>query len=147
MNSKSIPTIDFKQAYYSIKRNAHYSAMNLLGIPTRLILLCQMTLKETQSVVRISKKASDTFTTSKGFRQGDALSCDLFNICLEIIMRKTERATSSSIITKSVQILRYADDIDIISRNVADLTTSFINIRDAASSIGLEVNVEKTKYI
>ncbi|WP_369199201.1 RNA-directed DNA polymerase, partial [Streptomyces djakartensis] len=51
--------VDFKQAYDCIIRDELYSAMMELGIPKRLILLCQMTLAETKSAVRISQKASD----------------------------------------------------------------------------------------
>ncbi|WP_333765087.1 reverse transcriptase domain-containing protein, partial [Streptomyces sp. IBSBF 2390] len=118
-----------------------------LGIPKRLILLCQMTLAETKSAVRISQKASDPFDTTHGFRQGDALSCDLFNICLEMIVRRANIRTSSSIITKSVQLLAYADDIDIVARNVEDLKASYENISRHAASMGLRVNIEKTKYM
>ena len=92
--------------------------------------------------------ASNPFEVEKGFRQGGALSCDLFNICLEMIIRKTEiRTNHSSILSKSTQLLGYPDDIDIISRTQEDLTSSFINIREAAEAMGLVVNVEKTKYM
>ncbi|KAL5281626.1 hypothetical protein ACFFRR_005150 [Megaselia abdita] len=46
-------------------------------------------------------------STSRGFRQGDALSCDLFNICLEIIVRKVDvRASNNNIFVKSSQFPR-----------------------------------------
>ena len=50
---------------------------------------------ETQSAVRINRNSSQPFTTTKGFRQGDALSCDLFNICLEIAIRKANIKASN----------------------------------------------------
>ena len=140
--------IDFRQAYDSVKRDELYFAMNHLGIPTKLIKLCRMTLTETRRAVRVARNASNPFEVKKGFRQGDALSCDLFNICLEMIIRKAEiRTNHSSILSKSTQLLGYADDIDIISRTQEDLTSSFINIREAAEAMGLVVNVEKTKYM
>lgn len=114
-----------------------------LSIPKRLILLCQMTLAESKSAVRINKKP---FNTTQGFRQGDALSCNLFNICLEVIVRRDIR-TSSTIITRSVQLLAYAEDMDIASRNINDLKTSYTNISSSAASIGLKINIEKTKYM
>ena len=107
-----------------------------------------MTLAETCSEVRIAKNSTNPFEVKKGFRQGDALSCDLFNICLEMIIRKAElRTNNSSILTKSIQLLGYADDIDIISRTQEELSSSFSNIRNAAETMGLVVNVEKTKYM
>ena len=111
--------------------------MNQLGVPRRLI----------QSDVRISKKASEPFSTTKGFRQGEALSCVLFNICLEIVIRVGVQASNNNMLYKSFQLLGYADDIDIIARKENDMAASFINIRNAAEGIGLRVNVEKTKYM
>ncbi|KAL5289239.1 hypothetical protein ACFFRR_009417 [Megaselia abdita] len=52
---------------------------------------------------------------------------------------------SSSIITKSIQLLAYADDIDIVTRNVEDLKTNYNN--RYATSMGLRVNIEKTIYM
>lgn len=118
-----------------------------LGIPKRLILLCQMTLADTKSAVRIARKASEKFPTAKGFRQGDALSCDLFNICLEIIVRRADIQSLGSITMKSVQLLGYADDIDIVTRNTEHLENTYLGISNAAATMGLKVNVEKTKYM
>lgn len=139
--------IDFKQAYDSIIRDELYTAMNQLGIPKRLILLCQMTLADTKSAIRVANKASEPFTTTQGFRQGDALSCDLFNICLEIIVRRADVRASNNIFTRSLQLLGYADDIDIISREVEEMKRSFSSISSEAEKMGLIVNVEKTKYM
>lgn len=121
--------------------------MTELGIPKRLILLSQMTLAETKSAVRIAKKASEPFTTTKGFRQGDALSCDLFNLCLEIIVRKAKIHSLGNITGNSVQLLAYADDIDIVSRNRQNLEDSYLRIVNAAEPMGLKVNIDKTKYM
>lgn len=139
--------IDFKQAYDSIVRDELYSAMRELGIPERLILLCQMTLADTRSAVRIAKNASDPFTTTRGFRQGDALSCDLFNICLEIIIRRANIESQGHIVRNSVQLLGYADDIDIVARSEVTLKNTYKGITTAAEPMGLRVNVEKTKYM
>ena len=109
--------IDTHHLFICIKRDELYSAMSHLGIPTKLIKLCRMTLAETCSAVRVAKNASNLFEVKKGFRQGNSLSCDLFNICLEMITRKSElRTNNSSILTKSIQLIGYVDDIDIISR-------------------------------
>ena len=62
------------------------------------------------------------------FRQGDGLSCDLFNICLEIIIRAANIDTTDSIYNKALQILGYADDLDIITRDIRSLDTTVENI-------------------
>ena len=114
--------------------------MNQLGIPKRLIRLCQMTLADTSSAIRIAKKSSKPFKTTKGFRQGDALSCDLFNLCLEIIVRRANVDARNNIFERSLQLLGYADDIDIVSRNVEELKSSFSNIKREAEMVQQTAN-------
>ena len=97
--------IDLKQAYDSIRRDRFISAMYALGIPAKLVNMCRLTLADTKSLVKVDGEKSEPFITTKGFRQGDGLSCDQFNICLEMI------------------ILGYADDLDIITRDIKSLDT------------------------
>ena len=78
--------IDFKQAYDSIDRSELLQAMNLLGIPLKLINLCRMTISNTRARVKVDKETSDVFITRRGVKQGDGLSCDLFNLCLEYVI-------------------------------------------------------------
>lgn len=80
-----------------------------------------------------------------GIRQGDGLACILFNLALEGAIRRSGVNTRDTILSKSTQLLAYADDIDIVSRSVEDLKESFIKIGRTAREIGLEINEEKTK--
>ena len=140
--------IDFKQAYDSINRSSLFTTMRSFGIPSKLNRLCWLTLANTNSVVKIGNDKSEQFVTMQGFRQGDALSCDFFNLCLEKIIRdsNTHRETGC-IYNKSTQILGYADDIDIIGRRKEDVEHSFLEIEKAAEVMGLRVNASKTKYM
>jgi hypothetical protein len=52
---------------------------------------------------------SDPFITRKGLRQGDALSCMLFNTALEKAVRVAGLDSRGTILHKSAQILAYAD--------------------------------------
>ena len=68
--------IDFKQAYDSIRRCKFLPAMYTLGIPARLVNICGITL---------AGEKSDTFETTKGFRQGDGL----FVTCLTSVWKQS----------------------------------------------------------
>jgi hypothetical protein len=57
---------------------------------------------------------SSPIITRNGVRQGDSLACLLFNIALEKVVRDAGINTRGTIFCKSVQILAFADDIDII---------------------------------
>ena len=67
--------------------------------------------------VRVSRELAEPFESRRGLRQGGGLSCALFNIGLEGVVRKAGIDTSGSNFNKVVQLLAYANDIDIIARN------------------------------
>ncbi len=139
--------IDFRQAYDTPQRNELFKAMNLFGIPSKLIKLCQMTLNDTWSSVKAAGTTTENFRTIRGFRQGDALSCSFFNILLELIMVSANINTGNIIFNKSNQVLAYADDIDLIGRSSVNVVESFLRLERAAESVGLQVNGDKTKYM
>ena len=64
---------------------------------------------------------TDPFQTWNGLRQGDSLSCLLFILVLEKIVRDADIQLRGNIYYKSVQLLAYADDVDIIGRTEADI--------------------------
>ena len=139
--------VDFKAAFDSTERSYLYAAMSEFGIPAKLIRLCKMTLLNTSSAVRIGKDLSEPFDTKRGFRQGDSLSCDFFNLMLESIVRAAELNRSGTIFYKSVQLLAYADDIDIIGLNNRAVSSAFSKLDKEAKRMGLVVNEDKTKYL
>ena len=102
-----------------------------------LAKMCRLTLANTKSLVKVDCENSESFITTKGFRQGDGLSSDLFNICLEMIIRAANIDTTGTIYNKALQILGYADDLDIITRDIRSLDTALDNIVGTADDMGL----------
>jgi hypothetical protein len=82
--------IDFKTAYGKINGNQFYTAMQELDIPPKLVRLTQSTMKGTTAKVKIQKELSGSFHIRNGLRQGDALSCILFNIALEKVIHEAK---------------------------------------------------------
>ena len=76
--------------------------------------------------------------------QGDALACLLFNIDLEKVIRDSGIQTRGTIFLKAVQILAYADDIDLMARTTLGLNEAFLNLEKSARNMGLIINQEKT---
>lgn len=139
--------VDFKSAYDSIKRPKLYEALREMGIPRKLIRLVKLTMKDVRCQVRIQSDCSDVFTSNKGLRQGDGLACLLFNLALEKAVRDSGIQTTHTIFTRTVQILGYADDLDIVARTRSALVEAFGKLMDAASAMGLAINDRKTKYM
>jgi len=139
--------INFKSAYDTKKRGQLYNAMSEFNIANKLIRTTRMTMENTQIQVRIQSDLSGLITTKKGLRQGDSLDCLLFNLALEKVVRNEGIQTSGTIFYKSVQLLAYADDIDIIARSQTALKEAFLSLERAAGEMGLRINEKKTKYL
>jgi hypothetical protein len=97
--------------------------------------------------VKIGGKLSNYFEAEIGLRQGDGISTMLFNIALEGVVRRSKVELSGSIFTKSVQILGFADDLDIIGRGIRAVKDAYSKLEREANKIGLFVNVDKTKLL
>jgi len=130
-----------------VNGNQLYKAMQEFGIPPKLVRLTQATMEGTTAKVKIQNEISGSFHIQNGLRQGDALACILFNIALEKIIHEANINQRGNIFYKSVQILAYANDIDIISKSPKSLQEATTTLDRAARMIGLEINQAKTKYM
>lgn len=139
--------IDFRQAYDSLNRDALWSAMVEPGVPKKYIRLARATLDDSKSCVRVEGELSRVFGISEGVRQGDGISAMLFNFALEKVVREAQLVRTGTIVNKSKQILAYADDIDIMGRREADVDEAFSLLKTQAETVGLRVNISKTKYM
>jgi len=70
----------------------------------------------TKCRVKMQNRLSEPITVKNGVWQGDELACLLFNIALEEVIRDAAVNIRGTIFYKSVQMLAYADDIDINGR-------------------------------
>ncbi|EDS43741.1 conserved hypothetical protein [Culex quinquefasciatus] len=99
-------------------------------------------------VVCVLRQTEQVYTSSDDpFRQGDGLSCALFNIVLEGIIRRAGIETSGTIMNKSYQLLAFADDIDIVARNLETVKDVYTRLKVQARRVGLGMNTTKTKYM
>ena len=139
--------IDFRAAYDSVNRARLYAAMRYFGVPEKLVRMTEVSMLSVECQVKIQSDLSESLFTRNGLRQGDALACLLFNIALEKAIRDSGIDADGIIYHKSVQILAYADDIDIVARNSEALREAFLSLEAAAKEVGLVVNSKKTMYL
>lgn len=55
--------------------------------------------------------------------------------------------SGGTIYNKSVQLLAYADDLNLIGRTIEAIEENFLALEIAFKRMGLEVNTEKTKFM
>jgi hypothetical protein len=113
----------------------------------KLVKLIKMCLNETHSKVHIGKHLSDRFPIPNGLKQGDALSPLFFNSNLEYVIRKAQENQVGLKLNGTHQFLAYADDVNLLGDNRDNINKNTDTLIDASTETGLEVNVERTKYM
>jgi hypothetical protein len=76
----------------------------------------------------------------QGLRQGDVLSTLLFNVVLEVIVRRATLQTTGTIFNKETQLHAYADDIDIFGRSQSAIRDAYLVLEREAAKVGLKIN-------
>jgi hypothetical protein len=99
------------------------------------------------SKVYIGKHLSDSFPIQNDIKEADALSPQLFNFALEYAIRKVQENYLRLKLNGTHQPLVYADDVNILDDNIDIIKKNKQTLTDASKEIGLEVNIEKTKYM
>jgi hypothetical protein len=104
-----------------------------------------MTLQNTEASVKIDNLSSKPFSISSGVRQGDPLSATIFNLILDLVIKKLNLGGDISL--KLKQIVAYVDDVALLARSLKGLKEIFHKLRNEATLVGLNINEDKTKYM
>jgi hypothetical protein len=121
--------------------------MSELNFPTKLKRLTKTTLTIVTWCVKIQNDFSEPFETRQGLRQGDVLSALLFNVVLEVIVRRANLQTTGTIYNKETELPAYANDIDIAGTSQAAIRNAYLVLEGESAKVGLKVNEQKTKYM
>lgn len=78
--------VNFKKAYDFVHPQSLFNIPNEFNFPNKLIILFEVTLKNTEIVVKKSSEVSSPAIVSTDLRQGDALSPMLFNLILKKVV-------------------------------------------------------------
>jgi hypothetical protein len=106
-----------------------------------------MCLNETYSNIRRGKHLSDSFPIQNSLKQEDALSPLLLNFALEYAIRKVEKNQVGLKLNGTHQLLAYADAVNLLGNNIDAIKKNTETLIDASKEVGLEINVQKTKYM
>jgi hypothetical protein len=118
------------------KNHEDYVGTSELNFPTKLIRLTKATLSIVTCCVKIQNDCSESFETRQGLGRGDVLSTLIFNVVLEVIVRRANLQTTGTIYNKETQLLAYADDIDIVGRSQSAVRDAYLALEKEQLKIG-----------
>jgi hypothetical protein len=130
-----------------VKREVLCNNFIEFGMTMKLDRLIKMCLNETNSKVCIGKHLHYSFPIQNAVKQGDDLSPLLSNCALEFAIRKIQENQVGLKLNGTHQLLAYADDVNLLGVNIDAVNKNTETLIDASKEVGLEVNVEKTKYM
>jgi len=121
------------------KHNIHSHLTHLIG----------SLYENTSCGVLVDSNIGDWFHTTVGVRQGCLPSPCLFNIFLEQIMTEALESFEGNVRIggRSINNLRFADDIDLIAGSMTELAELTEQLEKSASAFGMDISSEKSKIM
>ena len=118
--------------------------MKKYNISTNLIQVIKNLYDKATSAVLFNSSIGDWFQITVGVRQGCLLSPALFNIFLERIMTHAleDHEGIVSIGSRTIIILRFADDIDGLAGEEEELANLVEPLDKASTACGTEISAE-----
>jgi hypothetical protein len=87
-----------------------------------------------------------SFLIQNGLKQGNAISPLVFNFALGYVIRKVQENRVELKLNGTHQLLAYTDFVNLLGDNI-DTIKGTETLIDASKRFGLELNVEKIKYM
>ena len=148
----AIVALDQEKAYDKILHPYLWAVLEKLEIPEHFVNIVKALYDNAKTRVMINGELSEPFTITRGVRQGDALSCLLFDIAIEPLaenIRKSREITGIQIPGRRdfLKVGMFADDTSTyLSKNdkIEDLQAI---LRKWCSVSGAKFNIEKTEII
>ena len=150
--------IDFRKAFDSIHRERMMKILKAYDIPDNLLGAIKLMYENTKARVLSPDGETELFDILAGVLQGDTLAPYLFAIVLDYAMRKALEGREDLGFTLAnrrsrrhppvtITDLDFADDIALISEEIAEAQEMLKNVEIETLRIGLYLNEKKTEIM
>ena len=148
-----IVSLDARKAFDSVDHDYIRKTLTAFGLNS-FIGIFNVLYKDLKSNIILNGTVIDGYRILKGVKQGDALSCILFIMCMEPLIRniKTnvniESISSTKLNINLPKVYGYADDVNALVRtNLTSIQNLFSEYEKFTESSGLLLNADKTEIL
>jgi hypothetical protein len=145
--------LDAQKAFGSVNHKYIISLLQRTGLHN-FIPIFQLLYKDLRNDIIIKGKIGSGYSLGNGVKQGDALSCSLFILAMEPLLRNlAKNNTITAIKSRTInftwpKIIGYADDVTIITENTNNSVKQiFYEYERLTRASGLKVNADKTEKL
>ena len=141
-----ILSLDQAKAYDRVDQSWLLRVLVAMGIDADLVSMIADIVHNCRSRVCINGGYSRLFSLRRGVRQGDPLSCLLFNFAIEPLAMRLRRVVSGFRVPSlpPVRVIMYADDTNLFLSTSDDVSSIKTELDTASFAIGSKFNHEKS---
>jgi hypothetical protein len=141
--------VDLAQAFDTPNHNLLWSVLQKMGVSTKFIRIFKYIYDNATASVLTPSGTTEPFKIMKGVLQGESASPTLFNLFIEELSTKFEKALLApfTIFLRKIHLLLYADDLVLIAHSKELLQEKMKIAANFFHSRGLTVNINKTKVL
>ncbi|PPQ74327.1 hypothetical protein CVT24_000429 [Panaeolus cyanescens] len=146
----AIICLDQEKAYDKIRHDYLWKVLKTFKFPTSFIKMVQNLYANAHTRVMINGVMSEPFQVKRGVRQGDPLSCLLFNLAIEPLAEQLRKSSLRGLTIGNAERIvasLFADDTTVYlseNDNIADLYTL---LEEWCKASGAKFNTSKTEII
>jgi len=151
-------SLDAKKAFDSVSHKYMHKVLKSYGFSDNFIEMVKLLYRDIQATILVNGYKCTIIKILRSVKQGDALSCALFILCIDPLIRKLE--TNPDIKPVQIPESRYtgikikskvggfADDIGVASNNDPTSIKGIFEVYKIFSKLsGIELNLTKTEIL
>jgi len=142
--------LDARKAYDSVDHNFIAATLAEYGFNAEFIKIFRILYNDIVTKVIVNGHLTDKIEIGRGVKQGDALSCSLFILLMDKVIRDLNNSNIQKVNIGQNQLtntIGYADDLAVVVTNKEDLQKVFEVYEKFSKQSGLYLNADKTEIL
>jgi hypothetical protein len=143
--------VDYRKAFDTVNHSKLWTVLEKLQTSSKMITILKSMYTGAQCCVRWGVKVSDFFGCPQGVKQGCLLSPLIFSLFISEVADHVRKHGKHGFQLfpgfEEIFLLMFADDIVLLSSTPTGLQNQISSLEVASKSLGLTVNMNKTKIM